>query len=49
VLGVRAILYDGSYHEVDSNENAFRMAGMMATKKGVQEASPVVLEPIMKS
>ncbi len=48
VLGVRAILYDGSYHEVDSNENAFRMAGMMATKKGVQEASPVVLEPIMK-
>ena len=48
VLGVKATLYDGSYHEVDSNENAFRMAGMMATKKGCLEANPALLEPMMK-
>ena len=48
VLGVKATLYDGSYHEVDSNENAFRMAGMMATKKGVLDANPALLEPMMK-
>ncbi len=48
VLGVKVTLYDGSYHEVDSNENAFRMAGMMATKKGVLEAGAALLEPIMK-
>lgn len=48
MLGVKVNLYDGSYHEVDSNENAFRMAGSMAVKKGCLEASPVLLEPIMK-
>ncbi len=48
VVGVRATLYDGSYHDVDSNENAFRMAGAMAFKKGCLAANPVLLEPIMK-
>jgi len=48
VVNVKATLFDGSYHDVDSNENAFRMAGMMAVRKGTLEASPVVLEPIMK-
>ena len=41
-------LYDGSFHEVDSNEMAFKMAGSMAFKEGVQRGSPVLLEPIMK-
>jgi elongation factor G len=48
VVDVKATLYDGSYHDVDSNENAFRMAGAMAFKKGCLEASPVLLEPMMK-
>ncbi len=48
VVGVKATLYDGSYHDVDSNENAFRMAGAMAFKKGCLAASPVLLEPMMK-
>jgi elongation factor G len=48
VLGVKATLYDGSYHEVDSNENAFRMAGCLAVKEGVSRAGAVLLEPIMK-
>jgi elongation factor G len=48
VLGVKATLFDGSYHEVDSNENAFRMAGMMAVRKCVMEASPALLEPTMQ-
>jgi elongation factor G len=48
VLGVRATLYDGSYHEVDSNENAFRMAGALAVRQGVTQAGVVLLEPIMK-
>ncbi|HEY9135371.1 MAG TPA: elongation factor G [Pseudomonadales bacterium] len=48
VVDVRAVLYDGSYHDVDSNENAFKMAGSMAFKKGALEASPVLLEPVMK-
>ena len=48
MLGVKATLYDGSYHDVDSNENAFRMAGAMATRKGALDASPVILEPVMK-
>lgn len=48
VLGVKATLFDGSYHEVDSNENAFRMAGMMATRQGVLDAAPALLEPTMK-
>ncbi|MGB3621547.1 elongation factor G [Ketobacter sp. MCCC 1A13808] len=48
MLGVKVNLYDGSFHEVDSNENAFRMAGAMAVKKGCLEARPALLEPIMK-
>tara|TARA_B100000614_G_scaffold49089_1_gene42097 strand:- start:79 stop:2178 length:2100 start_codon:yes stop_codon:yes gene_type:complete len=48
ILGVKAILYDGSYHEVDSNENAFRMAGGLAVKNAAKEAGAVLLEPMMK-
>lgn len=48
LLGIKATLYDGSYHEVDSNEMAFKIAGSMAMKKGALEASPALLEPIMK-
>lgn len=48
VTDVRVRLYDGSYHEVDSSEMAFKMAGSMAFKEGVQRASPVLLEPVMK-
>ena len=48
VLGVKATLYDGSYHEVDSSEMAFRIAGSMAFKDAMKKSSPVLLEPIMK-
>jgi elongation factor G len=48
VVDVKATLYDGSYHEVDSSEMAFKMAAIMATKDGVRKASPALLEPIMK-
>jgi elongation factor G len=48
MLDIKAILYDGSYHEVDSSEIAFRMAGSMAFKKSATKAKPVLLEPIMK-
>ena len=48
VLGVHANVYDGSYHEVDSSEMAFHIAGSMAFKDAMQKASPVLLEPIMK-
>jgi elongation factor G len=48
VLDVRATLVDGSYHEVDSSEMAFRIAGSMAFKEGMRKADPVLLEPIMK-
>ena len=48
VLGVKATVYDGSYHEVDSNEMAFKIAGSMAFKEACQKADPVILEPIMK-
>ena len=41
-------LFDGSFHEVDSSEMAFKLAGSMAFKEGVQKGSPVLLEPIMK-
>lgn len=47
VVGVKAILYDGSYHPVDSSEMAFKTAAMMAFKKGFMEAEPVLLEPIV--
>ena len=48
VVGVKATLYDGSYHDVDSDELSFKMAGSMAFKKGFVQASPALLEPIMK-
>lgn len=47
VVDVKATLYDGSYHEVDSSEMAFKMAGALATRNGIKEAKPVLLEPIM--
>ena len=46
VTGVKAVLYDGTYHPVDSSEMAFKVAAMQAFKKGFMEASPVLLEPI---
>ena len=48
VQNVKATLYDGSYHPVDSNETAFKIAASLAFKKGIAEAKPVLLEPIMK-
>jgi elongation factor G len=48
VLDVKATLYDGSYHDVDSSEMAFKIAGSMAFRKGALEAQPVLLEPMMK-
>ncbi|AKS42655.1 elongation factor G [Wenzhouxiangella marina] len=48
MVDVRAILFDGSYHEVDSSEMAFKIAGSMAFKNGALQARPVLLEPIMK-
>ncbi|PTB85300.1 elongation factor G [Pseudidiomarina aestuarii] len=48
VLGVKATLYDGSYHDVDSSEMAFKIAGSMAFKKGALQARPALLEPMMK-
>lgn len=48
VVNVKADLYDGSYHDVDSNEMAFKIAASLAFKKGIQEAKPCLLEPIMK-
>ena len=48
VVGVKADCYDGSYHEVDSSEMAFHIAGSMAFKQAMQKGSPVLLEPIMK-
>ena len=46
VIGVKAVLYDGSYHPVDSSEMAFKVAATQALKKGLMEANPVLLEPI---
>ncbi|EGV10066.1 translation elongation factor G [Parvimonas sp. oral taxon 393 str. F0440] len=48
VVNVKATLYDGSYHPVDSNEMAFKIAASLAFKKGMEQAHPVLLEPIMK-
>jgi len=48
LIGVRATLYDGSFHEVDSSEMAFRIAGSMALREGAARADPVILEPVMK-
>jgi elongation factor G len=47
LVDVKATLYDGSYHDVDSNEMAFKIAGSMALKEGCLKANPVILEPIM--
>ncbi|RJQ28282.1 MAG: elongation factor G [Peptococcaceae bacterium] len=47
VTGVRVVLYDGSYHPVDSSELAFKLATILAFKKGAQQAKPVLLEPVM--
>jgi elongation factor G len=47
VVDIKATLFFGSYHDVDSNENAFRMAASMAFKDGMRKASPVLLEPMM--
>jgi len=48
IIGLKATLYDGSYHDVDSSEQAFKIAGSMALKAGFAKANPVLLEPIMK-
>ncbi|MBQ2450606.1 MAG: elongation factor G [Lachnospiraceae bacterium] len=48
VVGIHATVYDGSYHEVDSSEMAFHIAGSLAFKEAMQKASPVLLEPIMR-
>jgi len=48
VVDIKATLYDGSYHDVDSSEIAFKMAGSIALKDGVRKAKPILLEPIMK-
>ena len=48
VTNIKATLYDGSYHDVDSSEMAFKLAASVAFKKGIEEAKPVLLEPIMK-
>ena len=48
VLDVKATLYDGSYHDVDSSELAFHLAGAIATREGIKKAHPVLLEPVMK-
>ena len=48
VVDVKVELYDGSYHEVDSSEMAFKIAGSMAFKDAMKKANPVILEPVMK-
>jgi len=48
VIDFKATLYDGSFHTVDSDELSFRLAGQLATRKGIQDSSPVLLEPIME-
>jgi len=48
VVDIKVTIFDGSYHDVDSNEMAFKIAGSMAVKEGVRKAKPVLLEPIMK-
>lgn len=48
IVGIQATLYDGSYHDVDSNEMAFKIAASMGFKRGFMDADPVLLEPVMK-
>jgi elongation factor G len=47
VVDVKATLYDGSYHDVDSSELAFKLAGSLATRDGIKKANPIILEPVM--
>lgn len=49
VVDVKVALFDGSYHDVDSNEMAFKISGSMAFKEGAKKASPIILEPLMKT
>lgn len=48
VVDVKATLYDGSYHDVDSSELAFKLAGALSTREGIKKANPVLLEPVMR-
>src|SRR3989344_4208488 len=48
VVDIKSTLYDGSYHDVDSSELAFKLAGSLATREGIKQAKPVILEPVMK-
>jgi len=48
MIGVKATLYDGSYHDVDSSELAFNLAGVLSVKEGIPKSKPVILEPVMK-
>lgn len=48
VVDIKATLYDGSYHDVDSSELAFKLAGALATREGIKQAKPVLLEPVMR-
>jgi len=48
VIGIKATLYDGSYHDVDSSELAFKLAGIIAAKDGIRAAKPILLEPVMR-
>ena len=48
VVDVKATLYDGSYHDVDSSELAFKLAGSIATREGIKQAKPILLEPVMR-
>ena len=47
MVDVKVTLFDGSYHDVDSNENAFKMAASMGFKDGMRKADPILLEPMM--
>ena len=48
IVDLKAVIYHGSYHDVDSSAMAFEIAGNQALRKGVAEAKPIILEPIMK-
>ena len=48
VVDIKATLYDGSYHDVDSSELAFKLAGALATREGIRQAKPILLEPVMR-
>jgi elongation factor G len=48
VVDIKATLHDGSYHDVDSSELAFKLAGALATREGIRQAKPILLEPVMR-